>query len=135
MSNDVELISMSLGGEAASSTMDRAIEAAHSAGHLLLCAAGNEKKRRERVVQRGDDDDLPGDPRDVIAVTAMDEERHAGVLQRRFEYRPAGTGNGHHLEHRRQQYAEASGTSVACPFVTGVAALVWETRRKKVRPH
>ncbi|WP_027119097.1 S8 family peptidase [Natronorubrum tibetense] len=130
LSNDVELISMSLGGEESSSTLEDAIDAAHSAGHLLLCAAGNEGNNG------GDSCDeetmtYPAMHDDVVAVTAMDED------DRLASYSSVGSavdllapGTDVNSTTVDNQYAQASGTSMACPFVTGVAALVWETREE-----
>ncbi|WP_226039768.1 S8 family peptidase [Natrinema sp. DC36] len=131
MSNDVELISMSLGGEAESSTMDRAIEAAHSAGHLLLCAAGNEGNGGNGSCD-AETMTYPATHEDVIAVTAMDEDDTLA------SYSSVGSGvdllaPGTAVTSTTvdNEYAEASGTSIACPYVTGVAALVWEIREEE----
>ncbi|SDL05319.1 S8 family peptidase [Natronorubrum texcoconense] len=130
MSNDIELISMSLGGEESSSTLDDAIDAAHSAGHLLLCAAGNEGNNG------GDSCDEetmthPAMHDDVVAVTAMNENdtlaSYSSVGSAVDLLAPGTDVNSTTVDN---QYAQASGTSVACPFVTGVAALVWETREE-----
>jgi len=131
MSNDVELISMSLGGEAASSTMDRAIEAAHSAGHLLLCAAGNEGNGGNGSCN-AETMTYPATHEDVIAVTAMDEnDTLASYSSVGSNIDLLAPGTGITSSTVDNEYAEASGTSVACPFVTGVAALVWETREEE----
>ncbi|QLK24481.1 S8 family peptidase [Natrinema zhouii] len=130
MSNDIELISMSLGGEATSATMDRAIEAAHSAGHLLLCAAGNEGNGGNGSCD-AETMTYPATHEKVVAVTAMDEDDTLA------SYSSVGSavdllapGTGVTSATVDNEYAEASGTSIACPFVTGVAALVWETREE-----
>ncbi|MFC6765669.1 S8 family peptidase [Natrinema soli] len=130
MSNDVELISMSLGGEAASATMDRAIEAAHSAGHLLLCAAGNEGNGGNGSCD-AETMTYPATHEKVVAVTAMDEDDTlASYSSVGSDIDLLAPGTGITSSTVDNEYAEASGTSVACPFVTGVAALVWETREE-----
>lgn len=131
MSNDVELISMSLGGESASSTVDRAIEAAHSAGHLLLCAAGNEGNGGSGSCD-AETMTYPATHEDVVAVTAMDEDdtlaSYSSVGSAVDLLAPGTEVISTTVDN---QYARASGTSIACPFVTGVAALVWGAREEE----
>ncbi|RQG92775.1 twin-arginine translocation signal domain-containing protein [Natrarchaeobius halalkaliphilus] len=125
LSNDIELISMSLGGENESETVDDVIETATSDGHLLLTAAGNEGNAEDGSC---DEETMtyPATHDDVLAVAAMDEDdtlasyssvgSAVDLLAPGTEITSTITDN---------EYAEASGTSIACPFVTGVAALVW----------
>lgn len=128
MSNDVEVISMSLGGEQRSSTVERAIEDAHSSGHLLLSAAGN----------NGNDGDgscdaetmtYPATHERVIAVSAMDEDETAPYSSVGSAVDLLAPGTNIDSTYVDNEYARASGTSAACPFVTGVAALVWQRQR------
>ncbi|MFC4439808.1 MULTISPECIES: S8 family peptidase [Natrialbaceae] len=131
MSNDVELISMSLGGESESSTVDEAIDAAHSAGHLLLCAAGNEGNDGDGSCE-AETMTYPATHDDVVAVTAMDEDdtlASYSSVGSAIDLLAPGTAVTSTIV--GNEYAEASGTSIACPFVTGVAALVWGTREEE----
>ncbi|ADB58959.1 peptidase S8 and S53 subtilisin kexin sedolisin [Haloterrigena turkmenica DSM 5511] len=130
MSNDVEIISMSLGGEAESSTLAGAIEDAHSAGHLLLCAAGNEGNDGSDSCA-AETMTYPATHEDVVAVTAMDEnDRLASYSSVGSAVDLLAPGTNVTSSTVDNEYAEASGTSMACPFVAGVAALVWETREE-----
>ncbi len=128
MSNDVELISMSLGGDADSTTVSEAIEAAHSAGHLLLSAAGNNGNDGNGSCD-GETMTFPATHGNVVAVSAMDEDDTLA------SYSSVGSaldllapGTNIDSTHINNEYARASGTSAACPFVTGVAALLWQAR-------
>ncbi|AGB30049.1 peptidase S8/S53 subtilisin kexin sedolisin [Natrinema pellirubrum DSM 15624] len=130
LSNDVELISMSLGGKAENTSLARAIDEAHSAGHLLLCAAGNEGNDGPDSCG-AETMTFPATHENVIAVTAMDEDdrlaSYSSVGSAVDLLAPGTNVNSTTVDNR---YAQASGTSMACPFVTGVAALVWETREE-----
>jgi len=101
LSNDVELISMSLGGDSASSTMDQAIEDAHAAGHLLLSAAGNNGNDQDGVCDE-ETVTYPAAHDDVVAVSAMNEDETIALIQQRgCSRRCVSTGNRDHL-HLRQ---------------------------------
>ncbi|MDQ2050201.1 S8 family peptidase [Natronolimnohabitans sp. A-GB9] len=126
--HDVELISMSLGGTDSHPAVDEAIETAHAAGHLLLSAAGNQGNNGADTC---DEETMtyPATHEDVVAVAAMNEDDTLA------SYSSVGSaidllapGTDVNSTYANNEYAEASGTSIACPFVTGVAALVWETR-------
>ncbi|GAB3677876.1 subtilisin AprE [Halopiger thermotolerans] len=128
MSNDVELISMSLGGETESDTLAEAIESAHEEGHLLLSAAGNEGHSGDGACD-AETMTYPATHEDVLAVAATDEDDSLASYSSvgaAVDLLAPGTNIVSSVVDN--EYAEASGTSMACPFVTGVAALVWAER-------
>ncbi|NGM68846.1 S8 family peptidase [Natronolimnobius sp. AArcel1] len=125
MSNDVEIISMSLGGEEESRAVDDAVEAAHDAGHLLLTAAGNAGNAENGACSE-ETMSYPATHEKVLAVAAMDEDETLASYSsvgEAIDLLAPGTDIVSSVVDN--EYAEASGTSMACPFVTGVAALVW----------
>jgi len=130
MSNDVELISMSLGGDSESTSLGRAIDEAHSAGHLLLCAAGNKGNDGPDSCDAATMT-YPATHENVVAVTAMNEDdtlaSYSSVGSAVDLLAPGTNVTSTTVDNR---YAQASGTSMACPYVTGVAALVWESREE-----
>ncbi|WP_255169456.1 S8 family peptidase [Natrononativus amylolyticus] len=126
MSNDVEIVSMSLGGETESAAVDEALQAAHAAGHLLVSAAGNEGNAGDGSC---DEETMtyPATHDDVVAVAAMNEDdtlASYSSVGSAVELLAPGTNVASTFV--GNEYAKANGTSVACPFVSGVAALVWE---------
>lgn len=114
------LISLSLGSPAPSPAIAAACLAAESAGVLVVCAAGNEGQRaggRTNV-------NYPARYASTLAVSAVDRQ---GVLaefsSRGPEVDLAAPGVDMLSTFLDRKYARLSGTSMACPFVAGVAAL------------
>ena len=114
--NGIEVASMSFGGDY-SEALENACSAAYAAGVLLVAAAGNEGA--SGVI-------YPAAYGSVIAVSATDSDDaiadFSGVGP---QVELAAPGVAIKSTYRNGGYAIGDGTSMACPHVAGVAALVW----------
>ena len=111
-----EVISMSLGGSSYSKEVDEAIKAAYSFGLVLVAAAGNE----------GDDGVLyPAKFEEVIAVAAIDENDNVPSWSSKGpEVEIAAPGVDVLSTVPHDKYEKYSGTSMACPHVSGTVGLM-----------
>ena len=113
--NGIEVASMSFGG-GYSESLKNACDEAYAAGVLLIAAAGNEY---------GGDVIYPAAHSSVIAVSATDDSDNiADFSSVGLEVELAAPGVSIYSTYKNGGYAWGSGTSMACPHVTGAAALV-----------
>jgi subtilisin len=119
--NGMQVASMSLGGSSGSSTLEAACNNAVAAGVLLVAAAGNSgnsKGNRDNV-------GYPARYASVIAVAATGQtDTRASWSSTGPAVELAAPGVGIYSTLRGGGYGNMSGTSMACPHVSGVAALV-----------
>lgn len=113
-------MSMSLGGEGAPSALEAMCNAAWSKGALLIAAAGNTAKA---VIE-------PASYANVMAVSAIDGANNiAGFSSRGPEVELCAPGVNVLSTIPGGGYGNKSGTSMACPHVSGTAALAWGAHR------
>ncbi len=118
--NDIQVISMSLGSNSNSYALQSACDAAYDAGIVLVGAAGNDG----RYSGYGDTVDYPARYDSVIAVSAIGEnDQRASWSSTGPAVELAAPGVGIYSTYP-DGYRSISGTSMACPHVAGVAALV-----------
>jgi hypothetical protein len=118
--NGMDVISMSLGSDSGSTSLETACENASSSGVLLVAAAGNDGNPRGR----GDNVDYPARYDSVIAVAATDSsDKRARWSSTGPAVELAAPGVSIKSTYLGGGYAIKSGTSMACPHVAGTVAL------------
>ena len=123
ISHGIRIVSMSLGGGSAPAALETMCNTAWSKGLLLVAAAGNSGPGPNTV-------GFPAKYKNVIAVSAIDGSNVIASFSSRgpeVELCAPGVnvlstipGGGH---------GSKSGTSMACPHVSGAAAVVWGAHR------
>jgi len=134
VNNGMQLISMSLGTDTDYQSLHDACDNAYAAGVLLVAAAGNDASRLS--VRFGIDTiDYPARYDSVIAVGAVDELDERAVWSSTGpELELSAPGVDINSTYLDDTYSLLSGTSMACPHVTGTAALVFGTNISEVAP-
>jgi subtilisin len=122
VNNSMHIISMSLGTENNSTPLRTACNNAYDAGLLLVAAAGNDNRYGI---------DYPAAYETVIAVGAINQSDarcdYPGWWGSNWgpELELTAPGDWIYSTYLGGSYAYRSGTSMACPHVTGAAALTW----------
>jgi subtilisin family serine protease len=126
------IISMSLGG-GYSETLQAAIDFAYGQGCLIVCALGNEDTNITTSQSTWSspvcNDGVPGRDNKVVGVAAVDQtDRKAWFSNYSAAYNfcdVSAPGVDIHSTSWPSGYATYSGTSMAAPHVSGLAALLW----------
>ena len=136
--NGAKIINLSLGGPADSATLEEAVQYAYDQGALVIAAAGNCAVGGFNCGGQFNPDIYPAAYDTTLAVAATDEFDYRASFS---EYRPyvevAAPGVSIYSTYKSGAYTGLSGTSMASPYVAGLAALIWSVdpslSRDKVR--
>ena len=112
-----KVVNMSLGGSSSTATAQNALASFYQGGMLLVAAAGNAGNSSLSY---------PASYSSVMSVAAVDSSRNrASYSQYNSQVEIAAPGSSVYSTYKNNSYSTLSGTSMATPHVTGVAALVW----------
>lgn len=112
-----QVINMSLGGASSSQVLQDAVNYAWGKGSVIVAAAGNLSSSAESY---------PGAYPNVIAVGATDNNDNKASYSNYGSWVDvAAPGSSIYSTYKGNTYASMSGTSMATPFTSGVASLVW----------
>jgi len=134
--NNMQIVSMSLGTNSYSSSLETICNQAYASGILLVAAAGNDGN----ADGTGDCVDYPANYDSVIAVASVySPDVRSGYSSTGPAVELAAPGATIYSTIPGNSYQYASGTSMACPHVAGTAALVWALNpswdNEQVRTH
>ena len=122
--NGADIISMSLGCPRPIQNIRKAIQYAESKGIPVFCAAGNAGKTKEVF--------YPANYPETIAIGSIDETLTRSDFSNTGENLDFMAPGGKIFSTIPDNwYGYMSGTSMACPFVAGIAALCLSYQRKK----
>ncbi|MGS3185909.1 S8 family peptidase [Aeromonas taiwanensis] len=113
------VINMSLGGSVPSKTEEQAFNQAYGQNVLSVAAAGNAGNTSKSY---------PASYNSVVSVAAVDANKQLAYFSQRNDQVELAAPGVSVLSTVPSGYAYYSGTSMAAPHVTGVAALVWSQR-------
>jgi subtilisin family serine protease len=119
----VDVVSMSLGSSSPDSRMHGAVRKLYNMNIPVICAAGNSGKRGV---------DWPGAYRETIAVAAYDKYGNVAdfsAVGEQVDF--AAPGVNIYSTWLDQKYSKLNGTSMACPFITGVVLLLLAKHAKQ----
>lgn len=125
---NIRIISASWGSNVYSRALEDSIRAAGDAGILFVAAAGNDGTSNDRLPHYPSNYALPN----VVSVAALDRNDKLASFSN-FGVNTvhiAAPGKAIMSTWLNGQYREASGTSMATPYVSGVAALLISTQPK-----
>jgi thermitase len=114
--NGAKVINLSLGGIASSQTLQNAINYAVNKGVVVVAAAGNNGS----IVPF-----YPANYANVVSVAATDSNDHKASWSNYGQWVTIAAPGVNILSTYQGGYAYLSGTSMATPFVSGVAGLIW----------
>jgi thermitase len=125
---NVRVINASWGSTMRSKALEDAIRAAGEAGILFVAAAGNDGTSNDRSPHYPSNYDLPN----VISVAALDRNDNLASFSNfgAKTVHVAAPGKDILSTWLGDNYREASGTSMATPYVAGVAALILSSEPK-----
>lgn len=127
--NKMDIINISFGGEKPSQILEEKIQEAHNAGILVIAAAGNDGYMGEDTIL------YPARYSTAIAVGAIDSSNKRGFFSAKgpdLDLVAPGVKILSTLPGNK--YGMKTGTSMAAPHVTGVAALILE-KNKTLSPN
>jgi len=117
------VISMSLGSPTCTERIKVAIKKLYDMNIPIICAAGNSGSAGV---------DYPGKYPETIAIAAYDEKgkiANFSAIGKEVDF--AAPGVGIYSTYLNNQYSILSGTSMACPFIAGVVALLLAKHKKQ----
>jgi subtilisin family serine protease len=119
---NVRIISASWGSTQSSKALKDTIKSAGDAGILFVAAAGNDSSNNDRRAHYPSNYDLPN----VVSVAALDRSDNLASFSNygAKTVHVAAPGKDILSTWLNNNYREASGTSMATPYVSGVAALI-----------
>lgn len=120
-SDDVDVNSMSLGGGSTNSELTNAVDYAYNHDSALVAAAGNDGDGDPCTNEVG----YPAKYYEVIAVAATDKNDDITSWScEGSEVEVAATGKDIYSTYKGGTYETMDGTSMACPHVAGLVALI-----------
>lgn len=112
--NDIDIINMSLGGRNSIDSFHLAVKAAYKKGITIVCAAGNDGKAVN----------YPAKYAETLGISASTSLNAIAYFSSRGpEIDFIAPGLNIYSTYKGGKYTTMSGTSMACPHVTGLAAL------------